>query len=309
VKRIAGLLVLVSATAYAAPTPMIIPPKDWREDPEASSALSIRTANANPLGAIQTQSAAQAYFPTEKGIGLYVTRASAETGADHGAAARAALDAFLASPERAKTLGGTVTPGDQQDTVDAQQRVVTLTWSDTAQELAFHTRLVLAADKSGIVAATGECMWGKDVAPALIDACKQALTTVDTGIAVADRVPVLTAETAAPPPSTTPGPTATPPPSRPQMEPARIDDSDRLRMSPMSINPSARENDRRPVYVGAGIVALALVFWWNRRRRDHLDRERAKEEGRESGTQRPQADDDADDLRAAARGDAKDEDA
>ena len=101
-KRIAGLLVLVSATAYASPTPLVIPPKEWREDPEASSALSVRTAKANPLGPIETTSAAQAYFPTEKGIGLYVTRASAET-PTHDAAARAALDAFLAAPERAKT--------------------------------------------------------------------------------------------------------------------------------------------------------------------------------------------------------------
>ncbi|MDX2090474.1 MAG: hypothetical protein SFX73_21630 [Kofleriaceae bacterium] len=314
-KRLAGLLVLVSATASASPTPMANPPTDWREDPEASSALSIRTAKANPLGSIETATAARAYFPTEKGIGLYVARASAETGADHRAAATAAIDAIYAAPERAKALGGTVTVEHVEQHVKDMLRTITVNYTDTAQKLTFHTRLVLAATKTGVVASTGECIWGSDVAPALIEACKQALATIDTGTARADRVMIDTgtknpfddaAGSAAPAPPA--APQATPPVSRPQMEPARLDDSDRLRMTPMSISPGPRETDRRPVYVGAGIVVLAVIFWWNRRRRDQLDRERAKEEGRDPGTQRPQADDDADDLRAAARG-AKDEDA
>ena len=32
---------------------------------------------------------------------------------------------------------------------------------------------------------------------------------------------------------------------------------------------------RNPMYIGAGLIALALVFWWNRRRRDRFDREDA----------------------------------
>lgn len=30
--------------------------------------------------------------------------------------------------------------------------------------------------------------------------------------------------------------------------------------------------DRRPVWVGAGIVVIAAMLWWNRKRRDELER-------------------------------------
>lgn len=303
-KRLAAALVLVAGVAHAAPTPVVTPPTDWREDPESSAALSIRVAESHPLGAIAASTAAQAYVPAAPGIALFVTRSSAETGGDHGAPARAALEAFLAAPDRAKVLGATVTIGDKQDTVDAQQRVVTLAWTDTAQGITTTSRLVIAANKLGVVAATGECVASSDVAPALADACTQALATVDTGIPVADRVPIVGADAPTPAPSAPPpGATAEP---RMQQEPARLDDGDRVRMMPMAVG-SSRETDRRPVYVGAGIVVLALLFWWNRRRRDQIDRAQAEQEGRDAG---PPTDDDADDLRAAARGDSpKDEDA
>ena len=303
-KRLAGALVLVASVAHASPTPLVMPPADWQEDPEASSALSVRAAQTHPLGDVAASTAAKAYVPADKGIALYVTRASAETAGAHGPPARAALDAFLAAPERAKGLGATVTVGDKQDTVDAQQRVLTLAWTDTAQGITTTGRLVIAANKVGLVAVTGECIASAEVAPALTDACKQALATIDTGIPVADRVAIVVGDAAAPAPAASPpAPSAEP---RMQQEPARLEDGDRLRMIPMAVS-SSRETDRRPVYVGAGIVVLALVFWWNRRRRDEIDRAQAREEGRDAS---PPSDDDADDLRAAARGDSpKDEDA
>jgi len=35
----------------------------------------------------------------------------------------------------------------------------------------------------------------------------------------------------------------------------------------MTIPQEGRATDRRPVYGGFGLVILAAVFWWNRRRR------------------------------------------
>ena len=72
--------------------------------------------------------------------------------------------------------------------------------------------------------------------------------------------------------------------------------------APMSIAPAERPRDRRPVYVGLGIMVLALVFWWNRRQRDRFDREDRGDRGKPTRRR----DEDSDDLHDAARGD-KDE--
>ena len=79
-------------------------------------------------------------------------------------------------------------------------------------------------------------------------------------------------------------------------EPASSDE--RVRMPPMRITPDPRGNDRRTAYVGAGVVVLAAMFWWNRRRRDRFERE-----DRGAPARRAVRDDDADDLHAAARSD------
>jgi hypothetical protein len=76
-------------------------------------------------------------------------------------------------------------------------------------------------------------------------------------------------------------------------------------MPPTTIPLDRPDADRRPVFVGAGIVALAFMFWWNRRRRDRFEREdrgdppvRRSRDSRDSRD----SDEDADDLHAAARG-------
>ena len=74
---------------------------------------------------------------------------------------------------------------------------------------------------------------------------------------------------------------------------AQFRDGTRVVLPPRAIVQDPPTLDRRPIYLGAGLVVLALAFHWNRRRRDRFDRE----------------DDDGDDLHAAARGDAKDDDA
>ena len=90
-------------------------------------------------------------------------------------------------------------------------------------------------------------------------------------------------------------------------EQPRLGEAGRTKMAPMTIAPATRELDRRPLYLGCGIIVLAALFWWNRRNRDRFDRE----EQRTGATHEPESssgDDDADDLQAAARGPApKDE--
>jgi hypothetical protein len=80
-----------------------------------------------------------------------------------------------------------------------------------------------------------------------------------------------------------------------------VSSDERVRMPPMTIAPDPRGNDRRTAYVGAGVVVLAAMFWWNRRRRDRFERE-----DRGAPARRAVRDDDADDLHAAARSEAPD---
>jgi hypothetical protein len=116
------------------------------------------------------------------------------------------------------------------------------------------------------------------------------------GHALAETQPATTPES--PPPTATMQPVD---PNAPQL-PARIDDGSRIKLPPMVVSQDRPPVDRRPIYLGMGLVVLAAVFWWNRRRRDRFERE-------DHGTPpaRPErsrdADADADDLHAAARGD------
>ena len=78
-------------------------------------------------------------------------------------------------------------------------------------------------------------------------------------------------------PTADPPPAATMGPARPDLPrlPSRLDDGARVPLPPMVVQQDRLAADRRPMYIGAGLIALALVFWWNRRRRDRFDREDA----------------------------------
>lgn len=104
-----------------------------------------------------------------------------------------------------------------------------------------------------------------------------------------------------------PSPSMSAAPDMRSRELPRFDDRSKVGLPPLVIPQQPPAADRRPIFIGAGLVVLGLVFWWNRRRRDRFDREddpaqpvRARRERR-----RPR-DDDADDLHAAARGDDPD---
>nr|MDQ3370859.1 DUF4448 domain-containing protein [Myxococcota bacterium] len=85
---------------------------------------------------------------------------------------------------------------------------------------------------------------------------------------------------------------------RPRMEPARLDDGSKVTLPPMAIAPASPEADRRPVYVGAGVLALAALFYWNRRKRDRFGAESGGEPRPRRRRAARGADDD--DLHAAA---------
>jgi hypothetical protein len=58
-----------------------------------------------------------------------------------------------------------------------------------------------------------------------------------------------------------------------QPEMSEPDATPRVRIPPIVIRQDKPALDQRPLYVGAGLVVLAAVFWWNRRQRERFDRD------------------------------------
>jgi hypothetical protein len=57
----------------------------------------------------------------------------------------------------------------------------------------------------------------------------------------------------------------------PNYELSTMSESRRPPLPPISVPSAAPTADRRPMWVGAGLVLLAGALWWNHRRRASLD--------------------------------------
>ena len=95
--------------------------------------------------------------------------------------------------------------------------------------------------------------------------------------ALADRIAPVIAPQGAPPknPDLLPPPVelGSDSPHARAWKPTTMSDGSHTHLPPISIPQDAPSRDRRPVYIGAGIVILAAVFYWNRRRRARLEGE------------------------------------
>ncbi len=306
-KRTALVLALLAGVAAA---DIVVPPAGWTLDESFSRKLTRNAQGTRYFGATPTTSVEVVAF-TATTMGLYVTRAEATVTADQrDAAATRALFEFV---DGARRQGSARIESSNQRAEPASKLLeANITWRDTAgvRQIA---RTVVAGDGTHLVAHHGECILPLDVDKKSEAACAQALTTLDHGIPLDQRVMLsivdAPAETELPTiPTATSEPTAAgAPTARSRMtEQPRLGDGGRTSMPPMTISPAKRELDRRPLYLGAGIVVLATLFWWNRRRRDRFDHE--DDTPGETKPEPSSGDDDADDLQAAARGAApKDE--
>jgi hypothetical protein len=285
----------------AAPLPLVTAPSGWRAEPELASALAQRFASTAPFGALPATTAAEAYVSDRPNVALFATRATAALSVpvQAASAARLALDDLRASSRRASLAGGVAAEQSWHETIESSppQVTATLRWSDPASHTVEDARMVVASDGARIVAVTGECIASDEAEPARVAACRAALASLEPGIPAAHRValaPATDDRGAQPQMSATLSPTA--------REAPRLGDGSRIALPPMTIPQTPRSDDRRLVYLGAGVIVLAVLFWWNRQRRDRFDREdRGEPAGRSRAT-----DDDADDLHAAARGDGPD---
>jgi len=301
----------------AEPTRLVIEPAGWRADPEQASALAQRFAAAGHFGGLPSvTTAAEAYLADRPGVALYVTRATAtlpdrvQVQAHAARATRAALDELRASSRRTSLTGGSAQERAWNERVEASARQVTatLSWNDPAGHAAELARVVVASDGTRIVAVTGECLASEGADPARVAACQASLATLDPGVAAASRIAITAEATTPAPEATAPtireAPSLPPSPAGEPREPARLDDGSKFVLPPTVIPLDRPDADRRPVFVGAGIIVLALMFWWNRRRRDRFEREDRGDPPMRRSRDSRDSDDDADDLHAAARGEA-----
>lgn len=266
-RRALAIAVLV-ALGGVARAGTIEPPAGWRLDESQSATVGKQLSGTGHFGleagGPSILANADVYVAPQPGVVLSVVLVAARTQAELPAAARAAVDDLHASSQRAALAGSGVVEEGWQEKVDAAAKQIeaTLAWRDTAGKTSSTARLLVVADDTTITSVTGECFAADDADPTLVAACKAALATLDPGIEPARRVALALAPTGSRP---TPGPTA--------REPARMNDGTRAPLPPMTIPQEGRAVDRRPVYVGIGLVVLAGLFWWNRHRRARREEE------------------------------------
>lgn len=265
---------LIAGTAWGG-APLITPPAGWRLDAEQSNAAAAKANGVSHFGGTKSISTANVYVPNESGVALFVTAVAATSSTDRALAARAEVDDFHAASQRAAHAGDTVNES-WAESVDSTRKVIhaELTWIDTPMMGGVKSgattktiaNLVIAADGEHLVAVTGECIAAYAAPQKLIDACEAALATLDPGIPVDKRVDAVLAPAGTPPP---------PPPDREAGSNtlSTMTDGSRAVLPPMTVPTEKPAPDRRPVYVGLGIVLLAAAFWWNQRRRAKFEKD------------------------------------
>lgn len=258
IKRALLLLLLTGGT--------LTKPNGWTATD--SQQLADQTSQSTHFGADQvpgTKIAAMQITPADPnaGVTLFATRIEMKLPNDP-AAIRAEVDTFHGAAKRAALGGANIVEQAWQEQIDdkTKQVVASLAFHDETNKVTTVSRLVIGATADTLIAVTGECLGRDDADAAAFTACKTSLSTLDPG---GTHVAVSLA------------PAGTPPPDRehagklttgPSMSESHIP------VPPMVIQPQTRtEADRRPVFIGAGIVLLALVFWWNMKRKERLEEE------------------------------------
>lgn len=266
-KRVLVLLLALGGVAVA-DAPVVQAPAGWHADVEQATSLAAKANEVSHFGVARSLATAEVYVAGAPGVALFVTAVAAKVpAADRAAAARVAMDELHDATSRAALAGTGIVVDSSDSSVDAKTKEVrgALHWRDTNAGTTTHARIVIAADEENLISVTGECVVGSDAPAKEVTACTGALATLNPGIAADKRV-----ELALAPPGTRPPEPARIPNARP---PATMDDGSRTPMPPIKVPQQTATADRRPVYVGLGIVVLAAVFWWNQRRRARFEKE------------------------------------
>ncbi|HET9987911.1 MAG TPA: hypothetical protein VFQ65_05310 [Kofleriaceae bacterium] len=256
-----ALAVLVMLAGVAIAGPVVTPPAGWtaRESPD----LAKTTGEIGHFAAhaFATIGAAEIKPATDLGVTLFATKVAMKIANDP-AAVRAEVDTFHGASQRAQLTGSVVQEQGWQEKADAKQVEATLAFHDTTNHITSTSRMLVVATADQLIEVTGECLARDDADPVALAACKAALATLDPGADA--RVAIALA----------PAGTAAPERDEPVHSGPVISEGPRTPLPPMVIRPDTQPDvDRRPVFIGAGIVLLAIVFWWNMKRRAQLEDE------------------------------------
>lgn len=270
IRAIAIAFVLAgTAVASADSAPLITAPAGWKQDSQQATALAAKANEVTHFGGLRSLATSDVYVAPEGGAALIVTAVAGKVvAADRDAAARFAIDELHDATSRAALSGGGVTVDSWDTHTVADQKLVRgdLQWTDKSTGMQTNAVIQIVADDENVVSITGECVvTAVDVKVA--GACRAALATLDPGIPLAKRQPIGLAA---------PGTalTAAPEPTPSQMGHATMTDGTHTPLPPMAGVPTEKPaTDRRPVYVGLGIVLLAAAFWWNQRRRARFEKD------------------------------------
>jgi hypothetical protein len=279
-KRAIAMMLLLGAVAHADAThPLVKAPDGWKADPEQATALSAKANGLSHFGGARALATANVFTAPEPGAVLFVTAVAAKVAPDaRDASARVVIDELGNATQRASLAGSGIVVDSWETKVDPATKEVrgTLQWRDTKAGTQTNARIVIVADAETMVAVTGECLTAAGGPEPLVDACVAALGTLDPGIDPARRVELALAAPGTSPPE--PAVPATPPPAK-VGGPATMSDATHVPMAPIQVSrPEKPPADRRPVYVGFGIVILAAVFWWNSRRRARFEKDEEADE-------------------------------
>jgi hypothetical protein len=241
---------LLAAIAEAAP---VKPPIGWVTDPAASVSMSKRLGEVPHFGGLNTSPITEVYRAPQGGASLFVTRLFAAAKPEERDRAvtieLAELDAAMKrTPDATSDLGGTRAIPDLK-LLEGRRN-----WRDPSTGIVTHSRMVAAADDQQVVAVTGECVFAGDAAPDLITTCNAALASLDP---IRGREPCRSTwsrcgRTGAIADPGAPGPLPT------GQRCSKAASAPACRRCPSQ--QAATEQDRRPVYVGIGLVLLALIF-------------------------------------------------
>lgn len=199
----------------------------------ANQELVEQTGRVGHFGGVHGVIEAERWDAPTPGVVLYVTKVSAN----------------IASPSDAATaeLDNAGSGAGEPETKDKQLEVQA---SALGSDVGHTTRMIIASTADRIVAVKGECYMNAEASSADVNHCVQALATLDTGIAVKDRVDLVVSHV----------------PPEPTLSGSALTDT-HVSLPPIHIHQEGP--DLRPVYVGAGLIVIAAVFWWNRRRAAH----------------------------------------
>lgn len=291
-------VLLVLVIGGAAHADVVKAPAGWTADQQAAISMAKQIGPLSHFGGSPSLVTSTVYRAPAGGS-LFITKLGTQKLDERDRAATAELLEIDASMKRSPTAKSEA----DARAVDNGQLVASRRWIDTSTGVVTDGRIVIAGDAQQLLAVMGECVLAGDAPADVVTACKAALASIDPGIPAAARVPLAihapTVEGAAKPPPAPAGSASS--------GPSLVDSGERPSLPPMQIPQEQKEPDRRPIYVGIGLIFLAVVFYFNRKNREKLEREYEKRTGDKPAPDAKPAksDRDADDIHAAADDDTK----